>query len=242
MNLLGLDRFGVGEVDNASSILGEQGSSNDTTTNNNNDEDGITYIQFLGWYGQTVNILSLFLSFYAFPRLIQNYGLSTTIRIFPTVLLLVTIFAFILFPKNLYFLFISLSICKALTYSIHDPAEEVLYMPTSDDAKFRAKFWIDVVGQRIAKAIGSAINNYAGSVEEIVKYGSLPSIVSALALWLVCYQVGNQFDTLIKSGEVVGLSNNDDDDDAREVKEQGDDIELSEIDLGENTKCNINSN
>jgi hypothetical protein len=107
-------------------------------------------------------------------------------------------------------------------------------MPTSDDAKFRAKFWIDVVGQRIAKAIGSAINNYAGSVEEIVKYGSLPSIVSALALWLVCYQVGNQFDTLIKSGEVVGLSNNDDDDDDGEVKEQSDDMELSEIDLGEN--------
>jgi len=91
-----------------------------------------------------------------------------------------------------------------------------------------------VVGQRIAKAIGSAINNYAGSVEEIVKYGSLPSIVSALALWLVCYQVGNQFDTLIKSGEVVGLSNNDDDDDDGEVKEQSDDMELSEIDLGEN--------
>ena len=63
-----------------------------------------------------------------------------------------------------------------------------------------------------------------------------------MALWLVCYQVGNQFDTLIKSGEVVGLSNNDDDD--GEVKEQSDDIELSEIDLGENTseKCNINSN
>ena len=37
--------------------------------------------------------------------------------------------------------------------NIHDPSEEVLYMPTSDDAKFRAKFWIDVVGQRIAKAI-----------------------------------------------------------------------------------------
>ena len=234
MNLLGLDRFGVGEVDNVS-ISREHGPSNNTTDNGDDDDGGgITYIQFLGWYGQTVNILSLFLSFYAFPRLIQNYGLSSTIRIFPTVLLLVTIFAFILFPKNLYFLFISLSICKALTYSIHDPAEEVLYMPTSDDAKFRAKFWIDVVGQRIAKAIGSAINNYAGSVEEIVKYGSLPSIVSALALWLVCYQVGNQFDTLIKSGEVVGLSNNDDDDDDGEVKEQSDDMELSEIDLGEN--------
>jgi hypothetical protein len=32
----------------------------------------------------------------------------------------------------------------------------------------------------------------------------LPSIVSSLALWLVCYQVGIQFDRLIKNGEVVG--------------------------------------
>ena len=76
-------------------------------------------------------------------------------------------------------------------------------MPTSDDAKFRAKFWIDVVGQRVAKAIGSAINNYAGSIERIVKYGSLPSVVASLALWLACYQVGVLFDKLIKTGEIV---------------------------------------
>lgn len=198
LNLIGLDRFGVGI-----SIVDE--SEHSTTSTKSDSEEGITYIQFMGWYGQTVNILSLFLSFYAFPRLIKNYGLSTTIRIFPTVLLLVTIFAFVMFPRNLYFLFISLSICKALTYSVHDPSEEVLYMPTSDAVKFKAKFWIDVVGQRIAKAIGSVINNYAGSVDGILKYGSLPSIVTALILWLACYQVGMQFDGLIKSGDVVGV-------------------------------------
>ena len=198
LNLIGLDRIGVG----ISSIVDE--SEYSTTSTKNDSEEGITYIQFMGWYGQTVNILSLFLSFYAFPRLIKNYGLSTTIRIFPTVLLLVTIFAFVMFPRNLYFLFISLSICKALTYSVHDPSEEVLYMPTSDAVKFKAKFWIDVVGQRIAKAIGSVINNYAGSVDGILKYGSLPSIVTALILWLACYQVGMQFDGLITSGDVVG--------------------------------------
>jgi hypothetical protein len=202
MNLLGLDRFGVGisVVENESREYDSDIIDRTTTS----DAKGITYIQFLGWYGQTVNILSLFLSFYAFPRLIKNYGLSITIRIFPTVLLLVTIFAFVLFPQNLYFLFVSLSICKALTYSVHDPAEEVLYMPTSDDAKFRAKFWIDVVGQRIAKAVGSAINNYAGSIEGIIKYGSLPSVIASLALWLACYQVGIQFNQLVESGAVVG--------------------------------------
>ena len=197
LNLIGLDRFGVGI-----SIVDE--SEHGSTSSKNESDEGITYIQFMGWYGQTVNVLSLFLSFYAFPRLIQNHGLSTTIRIFPTVLLLVTMFAFVMFPGNLYFLFISLSICKALTYSVHDPSEEVLYMPTSDAVKFKAKFWIDVVGQRIAKAIGSVINNYAGSVDGILKYGSLPSILTSLILWLACYQVGMLFDGLIKCGDIVG--------------------------------------
>ena len=220
MNLIGLDRFGVGIsiVDETTSSTYDNTMMNheeDTTAIQKDDEqqEEITYIQFMGWYGQTVNILSLFLSYYAFPRLIKNYGLRNTIRIFPTVLLLVTIFAFVLFPQNLYFLFISLSLCKALTYSIHDPSEEVLYMPTSDDAKFRAKFWIDVVGQRIAKAIGSMINNYAGSIERIVMYGSLPSVVASLALWLACYQVGVLFDKLIRTNEIVAADLDDDDDD-----------------------------
>ena len=193
LNLIGLDRFGVGV------------SIQDESSFNDSKKKGITYIQFMGWYGQTVNVLSLFLSFYAFPRLIKHYGLSTTIRIFPTFLLVVTICAFVIFPHNLPFLFVALSICKALTYSVHDPSEEVLYMPTSDDVKFKAKFWIDVVGQRVAKALGSAINNYAGSIEGIVKYGSLPSIVASIALWMACYQVGVLFDVLLQSGDVVGL-------------------------------------
>jgi len=213
MNLIGLDRFGVGI-----SISDESDSNHNT----DHEDEGITYIQFMGWYGQTVNILSLFLSFYAFPRLIKYYGLAFTIRIFPTVLLVVTLSAFVLFPENLYFLFVSLSICKALTYSVHDPSEEVLYMPTSDDAKFRAKFWIDVVGQRIAKAVGSAINNYAGNVENIVKYGSLPSVVASLVLWVACYQVGVMFDRLIKTGGVVGLEEEKE----RYPNEQG--LELTE--------------
>jgi len=210
MNLIGLDRFGVGIsiVDESDFNEGQDYISdriNDKNHRKSGSDEGITYIQFMGWYGQTVNVLSLFLSFYAFPRLIKHYGLAFTIRIFPTFLLVVTVSAFVIFPGNLYFLFVSLSLCKALTYSVHDPSEEVLYMPTSDDAKFRAKFWIDVVGQRIAKAAGSAVNNYAGSAEGIVKYGSFPSVVASLGLWLACYRVGVVFDGLIKGGGVVGL-------------------------------------
>ncbi len=96
-------------------------------------------------------------------------------------------------------------------------------MPTSDVVKFKAKFWIDVVGQRVAKALGSAVNNYAGSIEGIVKYGSLPSIVASIALWLACYQVGVLFDDLIKSGDVVGLHEEEEEDEGLELREGVDD-------------------
>ena len=117
----------------------------------------------------------------------------------------------------------SLSVRKALTYSVHDPAEEVLYMPTSDDAKFRAKFWIDVVGQRIAKGVGAGINSYAGSVEGILKYGGLPSVVTSLVLWIAYYRVGVKFDWLIKTRGVVG-SEEDRQDDGLELR--GDTVEV----------------
>lgn len=196
MNLIGLDRFGVGI-----SVVGDgQGAGG----GGDGGGGGVTYIQFMGWYGQTVNVLSLLLSYYAFPRLVRSRGLRYTIKIFPTVLLGVTVAAFVVLPGNLPFLFVSLSVCKALTYSVHDPSEEVLYMPTSASAKFRSKFWIDAVGTRVAKAAGAAVNEYAGSAGGVVKYGSVPSVVASLALWCACARVGVLFDELLERGEVVG--------------------------------------
>ena len=112
---------------------------------------------------------------------------------------------FVALPLNLPVLFISMSFLKALTYSINDPAKEILYIPTGNTVKFKAKFWIDVVGARIAKAVGSSINTYAGSAERIVQYGTLPSVVTAMALWVICFAAGNEFDSLLKRGEIVGI-------------------------------------
>eukprot|EP00543_Licmophora_paradoxa_P005107 CAMPEP_0202448844 /NCGR_PEP_ID=MMETSP1360-20130828/7636_1 /ASSEMBLY_ACC=CAM_ASM_000848 /TAXON_ID=515479 /ORGANISM="Licmophora paradoxa, Strain CCMP2313" /LENGTH=124 /DNA_ID=CAMNT_0049066577 /DNA_START=6 /DNA_END=380 /DNA_ORIENTATION=- len=100
-----------------------------------------------------------------------------------------------------------------MTYSIHDPSKELLYLPTSNKIKFKAKFWIDVVGARIAKAIGSSINTIAGSAERSVSIASVPSFVTAAGLWYVCFKVGIEFDKLVANGSIVGHDNPDDDDD-----------------------------
>lgn len=163
---------------------------------------------FMGRFGQFTNFLSLLLSYFAFPRLIANYGLNATLRLFPSLLILLTIVTYLALPLNLPAIFFSMSILKAMTYSINDPAKEILYLPTSNNIKFKSKFWIDVVGARIVKAVGSAINTYAGSAQRIVIYGSTPSIVTSFALLLVSYSAGLEFDRLMERGLIVG---NDDD-------------------------------
>ena len=170
-------------------------------------EEQISFAQFLGRFGQLTNILSLLISSMIFPYVIQKAGLRVTLCIFPTLLVIATLVAYTAMPGNLPVLFVSMSLLKAMTYSMHDPTKELLYMPTSNAIKFRAKFWIDVVGERIAKAIGSSINTAAGSVARSVSLASWPSILSALGLWYICYQVGKEFDELIRTGKVVGQHN-----------------------------------
>lgn len=172
---------------------------------NHFEESGkISFAQFLGRFGQITNILSLLISSLIFPYVIRRAGLRRTLLIFPTLLVVATFVAYTAIPGNLTVLFISMSLLKAMTYSMHDPAKELLYMPTSNSIKFRAKFWIDVVGERVAKAIGSSINTMAGSVARSVSFTSWPSILSAMGLWYVCYRVGIEFEKLVRTGLVVG--------------------------------------
>lgn len=189
MKLLGVAKFS-GDV------------ANSTTDEANN---ALSFSKFMGHYGQLVNVTSLLFSSLLFPFLIRRFGLRRTLLWFPTMLLVVTFFVYGVVPGNLNVIFVSLSLLKAMTYSIHDPSKELLYIPTSNAIKFRAKFWIDVVGERISKAIGSAFNTLAKNIEQSVKIGSVPSLLSALGLWLVCYFVGKRFDKLLATGEIIGL-------------------------------------
>ena len=165
----------------------------------------MSFTKFMGHYGQLVNVTSLIFSSLLFPFLIRHFGLRKTLLCFPTMLLMVTFLAYWVLPGNLTVLFVSLSLLKAMSYSIHDPSKELLYIPTSNAIKFRAKFWIDVVGERISKATGSAFNTLAKNIQQSIKIGSVPSLLSALGLWLVCYFVGEKFDKLLATGQIIGL-------------------------------------
>ena len=79
-----------------------------------------------------------------------------------------------------------------------------MYIPTSRDAKFKAKGWIDMFGARGAKAMGSGFNEFLKRTPiALLYYGTILSL-GLVSIWVViAFFVGNKFHRLVKEGKIV---------------------------------------
>ncbi|CAM9577678.1 unnamed protein product, partial [Discosporangium mesarthrocarpum] len=154
----------------------------------------------MGHFGQATNSLSLMMSLFGTSLAVRYLGLRRVLRIFPSLLLLAVVTSF--FKPNLAVLFVAVS---GLTYALNEPCKEMLYIPTSNAIKFKAKGWIDVFGSRCAKGVGSFITlSSHGNKDALATYGGLASFMISLMLLGVSFVMGKHFDTLMESGEIVG--------------------------------------
>jgi AAA family ATP:ADP antiporter len=164
------------------------------------------FARLMGQFGILVNSVSFLFSLVLFSYVVRSLGVRSTLLVFPVLCLVATLLAYG-FP-SLWTLFIATALLKALTYSLNEPALEMLYLPTSNDIKFKAKAWIDVVGARTAKALGSAINDAVqgnpGLRTSLPQYGNVPTFVVSLALFGVALNMGRRYDTIKASGTIVG--------------------------------------
>jgi len=69
-----------------------------------------------------------------------------------------------------------MTIANSLSYALNNPAKEIMYIPTSRDAKFKSKGWIDVFGARSAKAAGSTFNEFLRHSSNILLCGTVASL------------------------------------------------------------------
>lgn len=79
-----------------------------------------------------------------------------------------------------------------------------MYIPTSKDAKFKSKAWVDMFGGRFAKATGARITNfYKHNLNDLMIYGSIFSF-GLIGVWiLAALFVGRKNQQLIKEGEII---------------------------------------
>jgi len=197
----------------SSSKINQYTSNIDSYTINTSD----SLVKLLGHFGQSTNILSFLLSFFGFSYLVHNFGVSKSLLIFPIILMISVILANLI--PSLPILFIIVSVMKAMIFSLQDPIHELLYIPTSDAIKFKAKAWIDVFGSRVAKAIGSTICNFSkANIQNLHNIAEIPCILIATFIIYITYQVGIEFEMLIISNHVVGGDSNNSNDDIKHSK------------------------
>jgi len=167
-------------------------------------EAAVQFATLMGHFGQVTNVVSFLFSLFGFSFVVQSFGIKRALRLFPALLLLAALGSTFV-QGNLWILFGAIATLKAMTYSLNEPAKELMYVPTTDAIKFKAKAWIDVLGMRAMKAMGSAITHTGRNDPTLlVRYGSVPTILISLALLGISVLIGKQFEDLMSSGKVIG--------------------------------------
>mmetsp|Transcript_14564 Transcript_14564/g.24200 ORF Transcript_14564/g.24200 Transcript_14564/m.24200 type:complete len:584 (+) Transcript_14564:132-1883(+) len=161
------------------------------------------FASFMGYFGQTTNSISFLFSLFGTGMVIKRFGLTTTLVAFPALMLICTVFIWIM--PNIWIVFIVMMVIKGMSYALLNPTKEILYQATASNVKFKCKSWIDTFGQRGSKAAGSIITNaFASSMADLVNYGSLVGIIiAAFMIWVSDY-MGKKFEVLSENGEKVG--------------------------------------
>jgi ATP:ADP antiporter, AAA family len=128
------------------------------------------------------NILALFVQFFVTPILLRTLGLHRALWVLPGLLSLGA--AGVALGGGIVAALVLKGADGSLRHSLHRTTTELLYLPIPDALRYRAKPFIDVVGQRGGQAIGSLLI----LSEVVVGRGDvvLATFVGALAvLWIV---------------------------------------------------------
>jgi len=166
---------------------------------------------FLGYFGVGVNGLAFLMALLGTSYFMKQFGLRFCLLLYPIGLgiALAGLYGFYLTNPNAQQLLWAISLVvifgKGLSYAVNNPAKEMMYIPTSKDAKFKAKGWIDMFGGRTAKAGGSVITDrLKHSAEELMAQGTMISLAIIGLLWIpAALYVGNKNEQLIKENEII---------------------------------------
>ena len=166
--------------------------------------------EFLSMYGLATNSLAFVMALLGTSYIIKRWGLTISLLFFPTCLgvALVVLYGYFLTNPGagymLWATFAVMMLAKGLSYAVSNPTKEMMYIPTSKDAKFKSKGWIDMFGGRLSKAGGARISDlFKNNLNDLMIYGTFMSL-GLVGLWFVAaLYVGRKNAKLTKEGHIV---------------------------------------
>ncbi|KIX85075.1 hypothetical protein J120_04025 [candidate division TM6 bacterium JCVI TM6SC1] len=170
------------------------------------------FAKFLGIFGVATNSLALFMALLGTSYIMRKYGLTFCLLSYPIVLGLALGSLYLLYAYGnpsaavmLWSTFGVMMLAKGLSYAVNNPTKEMMYIPTSKDAKFKTKGWIDMFGSRTAKMGGAQfVEPFKKNLPDLMTYGTLLSL-GLIGVWFAAaLYVGRKNAELTRKGEIVG--------------------------------------
>jgi len=176
----------------------------------------IDFEHFVFVFGFWTNVLAFVMALLGTSYIMKKYGLKFCIMLYPVVfgISLVALYAYYQSnpsPDNLMWAtFAVMMVVTAISYAVNNPTKEMMYIPTSNDAKFKVKGITDTVGSRGSKFVGSNIagslnvaGNTALSIANLMAFGTIIGL-GFIGVWLVAaIYVGNKNAQLVRDNQII---------------------------------------
>ena len=164
---------------------------------------GEQFTSYIASYGVMVNLVALISLVFGIGNIGRKLGLKASLSLLP---ILVGIAAVVMgYHATLNSAFWVMVVSKAINYALNQPAKEQLYIPTTYEAKYKSKAFIEMFGSRSSKGVGSFINSYKQALGENL-FVLLSTYVSLglCAVWLlVALYLGTKHKKAIENNDVV---------------------------------------
>ncbi len=158
---------------------------------------------YLSSYAIWVGIISMLCVILGINNIQRRLGITASLILLPIIVACaVIIFAY---SPILSVAFSLMVVSKALNYALNAPTMNQLYIPTTREAKYKAKGWIDTFGGRLSKAIGSGVNIASLSITRMLFF-SLGSVIAfgCIGIWLgIAFYLAKTYNKALKNNDVV---------------------------------------
>ena len=164
--------------------------------------------RFFGYFNAGLMVFAFLLSILMTSNLFKRYGVRISLLLYPLVLLLC--FLGIGVAASLVMAVIIKGSDKSLSYSINRSARELLFIPVSQDIKYKAIVFIDMFVDRFSKGIGAVVLLIIMSFgiqdhKELVKIVSLVSIVLIIGWIMFTLRASREYVNSVKQ-KLIPLS------------------------------------
>ena len=160
---------------------------------------------YLANYGMYTGIVALLCLIFGVSNIQRKLGMRISLFTLP-LLVGIAVVTLWMYPSNLAVLFWIMVGSKAVNYAFNQPTLKQLYIPTTEDTKYKAQAWIEAFGSRSSKAMGAGVADFRDSFTTIAHYITMTSILSfgLIGFWvLIAFYIANQFNKAIKEDKVV---------------------------------------